>query len=204
MENLDTGLSATHMADHRMSIPLILGILFVAGIGVTLLLLLVHNQAISLPYDSAHPIIYDNDDTVDVYTDDYLMALASAGEINLAGMITSTSIAPFNKYVPSKYYEQAVADREAGVARARKSGFRNIPDPVRGVKGHLAEPASGRIEDTQPIGSEGSRQIVRQAKRATFDRPLVIVAGGPRASEVETGSVFCSIHSNQCGRTIWS
>ena len=70
---------------------------------------------VEMPYDKNHPVIYDNDDTRDVYTDEYLMALASAGDIKLLGMITSSSIRPFNKYVSGESYERMVVQRLRGV-----------------------------------------------------------------------------------------
>lgn len=158
---------------------LLILILLTAAGALSISVLLTTRQAISLPYDSTNPIIYDNDDTVDVYTDDYLMAMASAGDISLVGMITTSSVVPYNKYVPSDYYEQMVADRAEGVAHAKDSGFRNIPDTVRGVKGHLRRPSSGKIDDSTAIGSKGSRLIVDEARKATSEKPLVIVAGGP-------------------------
>ena len=36
-----------------------------------------------------NPIIYDNDEYADVLDDDVLMALASLGEVNLAGLIST-------------------------------------------------------------------------------------------------------------------
>jgi hypothetical protein len=142
-----------------------------------------------LPYDSTCPVIYDNDAVCDVYTDEYLMALASAGDIRLVGMITSSSIQPYNPYVPARDYESSapadsstlnmVKNRARGAVLARRSGFKNIPDPVRGVKGHLTVPDSGEIEDTVPFGSEGSWLIVNEARKTTADRPLVLVMGGP-------------------------
>ena len=50
-----------------------------------------------LPYDNTNPVLYDNDWTND-YVDWYLMALASAGDINYVGISTSSSIPPYNKY----------------------------------------------------------------------------------------------------------
>jgi hypothetical protein len=124
-------------------------------------------------------VIYDNDDVVDVYTDEYLMALASAGDIRLAGMITSSSVAPFNPWVPARDYERMVENREEGVRRALRSGLRSIPTPVRGPAEHLARPASGQIEDTQALGSEGGRLIVEEARTLGAGEALVVVMGGP-------------------------
>ena len=76
--------------------------------------------------------------------------------------------------------EKNVKVRREIVRRGRKSGFRNVPDPVTGTKGHLKKPASGRIADTKPLDSPGSRQIIKQVqRRATAEKPLVICVGGP-------------------------
>jgi hypothetical protein len=142
-----------------------------------------------LPYNASCPVIYDNDAVIDVYTDEYIMALASAGEIRLVGMITSSSIAPFNKYVPAEDFENPtppvanrlnmVNNRKHGVQSARESGFRTIPDPVIGMKGHLQRPSSNDINDTVPFKTAGSDLIIHEARKASPDVPLVLVMGGP-------------------------
>ncbi len=136
-------------------------------------------ETIRVPYDNSNPVVYDNDETIDMYTDEYLMALASSGEIHLVGIVTSSAIAPYNPDVTSAEYQQMAREREAMARLARTSGFRHIPNPVRGVAGSLQKPTSGRIEDTNPIGSEGSRLIVKEARKASPERPLVVVEGGP-------------------------
>jgi hypothetical protein len=120
-------------------------------------------------------VIYDNDAVIDTYADDYIMALASAGHIRLLGMITSSPIAPFNPYTTSDSFEATLVARQQGVVHARNSGFSHIPDAIRGTKGHLVRPASGRVEDTVPLGSPGTSVIVEHARR----EPLVLVMGGP-------------------------
>ena len=129
-----------------------------------------------LPYNNLCPVIYDNDSHCDVFTDELLMALASAGEINLKGIITTS---PENECVNIETYELDAAGREEIVKMARRSGMKNIPDAVRGPSKPLVKPESGRIEDTIPLNSEGSRLIVAQALKATAEKPLVIVMGGP-------------------------
>jgi hypothetical protein len=57
------------------------------------------DQSRRLPYGVSNPVIYDKDEAVDQYVDEYLLALASIGEIQLKGMITSSSIAPENRWV---------------------------------------------------------------------------------------------------------
>lgn len=53
---------------------------------------------LELPYDNSNPVIYDNDWTND-YVDWYLMALTSAGEIDYRGIITSSSVSPYNRHM---------------------------------------------------------------------------------------------------------
>ena len=135
-------------------------------------------SAVVLPYDNTNPIMYDNDWTND-YVDWYLMALASAGDISYIGISTSSSVAPYNRHMAAKDYAEQVAKRQEIVRRGRNSGFRHVPDPVPGTKGNLIKPASGRIEDTKPLDSPGSRQIIEQAHKATPAKPLVVCVGGP-------------------------
>ncbi|MBN1241029.1 MAG: hypothetical protein JXB36_21200 [Gammaproteobacteria bacterium] len=128
-----------------------------------------------LPYDARLPVVYVKDWPRNCYTDDYVMALASRGSISLAGIVTSSSVAPYNHFVGPEDYERFVAERAESIRLARRSGLRHIPDPLRGPKGHLERPASGRIEDTAPIASEGTLAIVEMARRAAPDEPLLLV-----------------------------
>ena len=137
---------------------------------------LLRSPWLRLPYDRRNPVVYDKDAVDNCYTDDYLMALASAGDVDLRGMITTSSVAPFNPHVPPDEYEAFHRERLAGVQVAMHSGFRLLPVPVRGIKGHLRQPASGRIEDTEHPGSTGGLLITEQARRASENRPLVIIA----------------------------
>jgi predicted small lipoprotein YifL len=52
-----------------------------------------HNP-IRLPYDKFNPVVYDNDEAIDAYVDEYLLALASIAEIQLKGILTSSSVEP--------------------------------------------------------------------------------------------------------------
>jgi len=131
-----------------------------------------------LPYNNTNPVMYDNDFTND-YVDWYLMALASAGDIKYLGISTSSSVAPYNDHVTAKDLAAHVAKRRETVRRGRNSGFRHVPNPIPGTKGNLIRPASGRIKDTRPLGSPGSRRIIEEAGKATPTKPLVVCVGGP-------------------------
>ena len=136
-------------------------------------------QPVLLNYSADNPIIMDNDEVVDCYTDDYIMALAAAGAISLKGMITGSSIYPYNlAFNSSAHVDQMAADRATGVGYAQALGWLGIPTPVLGVKGNLTKPGSGQIDDTTAINSAGGNLIVTQANLASAQLPLVVIAGG--------------------------
>ena len=132
-----------------------------------------------LPHEDVGSVFYDNDEVIDVYTDDYIMALASMSHIRLVGMSTSTSMTPYNRWVTSSSYEEMLRDRSHSVSLARGMGWRHIPDAVLGPNVQLVEPSSGMIEDTQPISSAGSWLLVHEVQKAAPENPLVLVMGGP-------------------------
>ena len=124
-------------------------------------------------------VIYDNDEVIDVYTDDYVMALAGAGRIELIGMVTSSTTEPFNRWVSQEDLRRMREDRATGIAAARAIGITGIPDPVGGPDRHLVPPESGHIGDTEPIGSVGSRLVVETAATLPAGAVLHLVMGGP-------------------------
>jgi hypothetical protein len=130
-----------------------------------------------LPYDKTNPVIYDNDSHEDTYTDEYLLALASSRDIDLRGIITTISFADAWQE-PRIQYESLVNGRKELVAKAKRSGMVNIPDPVDGPSVSLQRPVSGIIEDTVPINSPAGRLIVEEAKKTNPEKPLVIIMGG--------------------------
>ena len=156
------------------SLPLILTLLLMAG-GCSNETLV---QPAQLPYDNSNPVIYDNDWTND-YVDWYLMALASAGDIQYVGISTSSSVAPYNRYMPADALALEQQRRSNIVHMGRSSGLRNIPDPVPGSYGPLVRPASGRLRDTVILDSPGSRQIIKAAHVTEAGKPLLVIVGGP-------------------------
>jgi hypothetical protein len=137
-----------------------------------------------LPYNNTNPVIYDNDYANDE-ADWYLMAIASLGEIKYKGITTTSSIAPFNAGLTEAVFKKCISDRTKIVQIGRRSGFRNIPDPVAGPIGYLAEPKSGEIDDTKALGSPGTLAILAEARKATASKPLVICMGGPLTIAVD-------------------
>lgn len=125
-----------------------------------------------------NPIIYDNDWWFDVFDNNYLWAQASLGEADLRGNIVSRDMWEWQKgylYPMGK----CVEDAEKALKFARGAGLKNIPDLTLGSDRVLERPESGKIEDTIAHPTPGSRLIVAEARKASPEKPLLIVAGGP-------------------------
>ena len=122
-----------------------------------------------LPGNQNFAVVYDNDDHRDVYTDEYLMALASIGEIDLKGIITTYSPSEYGKFVEG---------RSQILELARKSGLQNLPEIWPGTNKKLVRPVSNKIEDTVPLKIEGSDLIAELAMQCSPEKPLVIISGG--------------------------
>ncbi len=125
-----------------------------------------------------NPILYDNDWWFDVFDNNYLWAQASLGHANLRGNIVSRDMWDWEKGYHYTF-EQCWNDAQKALKLARDSGLKHIPDLTRGSDQVLLRPESGRIEDTVPHPSDGSRLIVAEARKASPQKPLLVVAGGP-------------------------
>ena len=126
-----------------------------------------------LPKDC--PVIYDNDWLRDTNDDEYLLAKAHLGQANLKGYILSK-----DEWDHGRQYktEDGRRDFEHDLAIARRAGFRNVPELTIGAD-RSERPASGMIEDAKPVASAGTDLIVREARQASPQKPLVIIVGGP-------------------------
>lgn len=124
-----------------------------------------------VPFDATNPVLYDNDDHRDMYTDEYLLSLASAGTIQLKAIITTYS-------ADAVEYELFVKGRRDILQKARQSGLIHLPATTAGPRTRLVRPASNQIADTQPLNSQAGRVIVNAALQASPAKPLVIITGG--------------------------
>ncbi len=122
------------------------------------------------------PLVYDNDWLGDTPDDDYLFVRASQGTADLRGLILSK-----DEWNAGKHYkvEDGLNDFRANITAARAAGLRRIPEVTVGVDCLLTQPPSGKIEDTKPIASAGTDLIVREARRASPQKPLLVFVGGP-------------------------
>ncbi len=140
---------------------------------------IVKDGAVSIKgVDGSNSIIYDNDWWFDVFDNNYLWAQASLGKAHLVGNIVSRDMWDWEKgYLYPM--QRCVDDAKKAIQLARKSGLKHIPDATIGSDQILRAPQNGRIEDTLAHPTDGSRLIVREARKASPEKPLVIVAGGP-------------------------
>lgn len=126
----------------------------------------------------ACPMVYDNDWMGDTPDKNYLWAKASLGRADLRGNIVSRDLWDWQKGYQFSM-QQGLDDARKSLALARRSGLQNIPDAIAGADRAFARPASGKIEDTPIVPSAGSDLIVREAKKASAQKPLLVFVGGP-------------------------
>jgi hypothetical protein len=127
--------------------------------------------------DSSNPVIYDNDVFDDIIDYDYLLCKASLGQVKLVGII-GTPVRPDGVCIENWWRgsEGPFLKYEA----ARESGLRmdRIPRPLKGATSMLERPADGVIEHTKFESNDGSNLIVREAMKATPEKPLLLYIGG--------------------------
>jgi hypothetical protein len=122
------------------------------------------------------PIVYDNDWLRDTVDDEYLFAKVQLGKARLVGLILSKDMWDHGKQYK---VEDGLRDFEANLAIVREQGWRHIPGPTIGASRLLERPTSGRVDNTKPVEAPGVELIVREARKATSERPLVVIVGGP-------------------------
>jgi len=150
-----------------------------------------------LAVDGDNPFIYVNDQSTDNYNAELALGLANRGRIDLRGFLVGypreawrSSEQDREQYREAK--EEFVTHHRRVREMAERSGLQNPPPAELGVFKHHARPESGRIEDTEPIGSPGTERIVREARKASREEPLVIAFGIGVLSHL-FGDVFFSL-----------
>lgn len=114
-----------------------------------------------------NPIIYDNDEYADILDDDVLMALASLGEVNLAGLIiTPVRAAVFKgRHMPA-WEKSAYLTRE----RAVRSGMKHIPAITLGNTSNEAQ--------KNTAGARLYVETIRRQYEKHPGRPVIVAMGG--------------------------
>jgi hypothetical protein len=124
-------------------------------------------------FDGSNPIIYDNDFVTNTWDNEVLWALASLGRVDLRGNIATAAQRDTVAMSPEIF---ASWGREA--RRSRQAGMRNIPEPVPGASRRLVLPRSGRWQDIVPESNPGTALLLSEARKASAEKPLVVVAEG--------------------------
>lgn len=130
-----------------------------------------------LPVDSRNPVILVNDTAKDNWQGEYAMLLANSGGPALAGIVV---VAP----PPWSDLDANTAGWMDLVTAARKSGMKDIPDPVRSASPALVRPDNGDIDSTAFTRSDGAVFIVNASKRLALPYRPVVVATGTALTDV--------------------
>src|SRR5690606_29085077 len=121
--------------------------------------------------DAKSPIIYDNDMVEDTPEDQLLWLKYHYGEINLVGNIITRNMDQCN-VGPCKYDMQHTINQWTRATTAAKNAGMKFLDPVVGSTDRMTIPSSEKIEDTKWTGSAGVDLIIREAMKASKERPL--------------------------------
>lgn len=123
--------------------------------------------------DGGNPVVYDNDFGKNTWDNEFLWALASLGRVDLRGNIAT--LVPRNPQAVAPEILSSWA-REARICRL--SGMRNIPEPIQGSSRKLNLPPGGRWQDIVTQSNPGVQLLVAEARKASVEKPLVVVANG--------------------------
>jgi hypothetical protein len=122
-----------------------------------------------------NPLIYDNDWWLDIIDAGFCVAQHKLGKLDLRGLIVTRDMWP---NPPGYTLEDSVKQFSQFRDLAIKSGLTTVPDFTAGARVPLQKPASGEISDTKFTPSAGSDLIVNEARKASPEKPLIIVVGG--------------------------
>jgi hypothetical protein len=123
--------------------------------------------------EGGNPVLYDNDFGHNTWDNEFLWALASLGKVDLRGNIVT--VVPRD---PLALGSEDISSWAREARLSRLSGMRNIPEPILGSRRRLAMPASGQWQDLLPESNPGVQLMVAEARKASAEKPLIVVASG--------------------------
>jgi hypothetical protein len=125
--------------------------------------------------DASNPIILDNEIWADGIETEYIWAKASLGALNLRGNIVTGDI----RAVPGTTVAAQMDRAREEMRVAKLAGLTNLAEMIPGAENRLVAAPSGRVEDIEPVPTPGSDFIVAEARKATPEKPLIVIVGGP-------------------------
>ncbi len=150
--------------------------------------------------DPTNPVILDNelwDNGIEI---EYTLVKASTGELNLRGNIATQDIGGLQNTTIDAQIKIGMNTQRLG----RLAGITNMVEIIPGANKRITLPLSGRIEDIVPVSSPGSDLIVLEARKATPEKPLIVVVGGPLTTVAEAYLTDPSIASRMVVAGIYS
>jgi hypothetical protein len=122
-----------------------------------------------------NPLIYDNDWWLDIIDAGFCVAQHKLGNLDLRGLIVTRDMWP---NPPGYKLEDSTKQFNQFRDLALQSGLTTVPELIAGAREPLQKPDGGMISDTRFTPSAGSDLIVAEAKKASPEKPLIIVVGG--------------------------
>lgn len=122
--------------------------------------------------DSTNPVILENGTFINPLDGAYLWAKASMGHLDLRGTIVS-----FGADTGAANLAANLLNCSRLIRLARYSGMRDIPDPISGSEFKLGAAPSGNRTLPRPIANAGTDLLIREARRASREKPLLVFCG---------------------------
>jgi hypothetical protein len=130
--------------------------------------------------DSTNPVIIENGAFWSAVDGAYLWAKASMGHLDLRGTIVS-----YAKDTGEVALQANMMRCRHLIKLARNSGMRIASDPIAGARRKLGRPKSGNLMDIEPDMNDGVRLLIREAHKATVEKPLILISGSNLTTAAE-------------------
>lgn len=128
---------------------------------------------------AANPLLLDVAGCGDSPACFYLAAKAQLGQVDLRGIVASPAHAACAEEPCDAELSRVLRDLRHFSGLLERYGWDGVPGPTPAGPAPLREPASGDISDTEAVASAGSELIVREARQASPERPLLIATTWP-------------------------
>ena len=149
--------------------------------------LYIHGVTVQQGEAVTNPVIYDNDVYDDVFDDEWAYAMASLGEMNLAGLIVTPVLTDFWGFSRPEWTQTAHDSR----ANAEASGMRMDRIPPITVGTEAESEAAGERKDS--AGARLYVRLINEQFEEDPDRPLIVNIGGQGATLASAYTIDPSI-----------
>jgi hypothetical protein len=109
----------------------------------------------------------------------FLLAKAQLDQADLRGVVASPAHAACADGPCDGELARALGDVRHTLALLGRNGWEDLPEPTPGAAAPLRAPPNGDVDATRAVPSPGSELIVRAARAASPERPLLVAATWP-------------------------